>query len=193
MTGRSRNGTILSTVLWMLAGFAHGDGVQKLDQINVFGHYETAVGTSDAASSGYITPQLIDDRPLQRPGEVLEYVPGMIVTQHSGAGKANQYFLRGFNLDHGTDFATYLDGMPVNLRTHAHGQGYMDLNFMIPELVSRVEYFKGPYYSQQGDFATAVSANIQYADALPKNLAEISGGSYQYGRLLLAASPEVGP
>src|SRR5437588_10837819 len=106
MTARSRNGTIVSIVLWMLAGLAHGDGVQKLDQINGFGHYETAVGTSDAASSGYITPQLIDDRPLQRPGEVLEYVPGMIVTQHSGAGKANQYFLRGFNLDHGTDFAT---------------------------------------------------------------------------------------
>ena len=148
MTARSRNGTIVSIVLWMLAGLAHGDGVQKLDQINVFGHYETAVGTSDAASSGYITPQLIDDRPLQRPGEVLEYVPGMIVTQHSGAGKANQYFLRGFNLDHGTDFATYLAGMPVNLRTHAHGQGYMDLNFMIPELVSRVDYYKGPYFAQ---------------------------------------------
>jgi len=177
----------------MLAGSAHGDGVQKLDQINVFGHYETAVGTSDAASSGYITPQLIDDRPLQRPGEVLEYVPGMIVTQHSGAGKANQYFLRGFNLDHGTDFATYLAGMPVNLRTHAHGQGYMDLNFMIPELVSRIAYYKGPYFAQQGDFATAGSANIHYAESLPNTLAELGIGTEKYGRALLAGSPEFGP
>src|SRR5256886_15260999 len=193
MTARSRNGTILSIVLWMLAGLAHGDGVQKLDQINVFGHYETAVGTSDAASSGYITPQLIDDRPLQRPGEVLEYVPGMIVTQHSGAGKANQYFLRGFNLDHGTDFATYLAGMPVNLRTHAHGQGYMDLNFMIPELVARVDYYKGPYFAQQGDFATAGSANIHYAEALKTNLAEIGVGTEKYARMLVAGSPEFGP
>jgi outer membrane receptor protein involved in Fe transport len=177
----------------MLAGLAQGDGVQKLDQINVFGHYETAVGTSDAASSGYITPQLIDDRPLQRPGEVLEYVPGMIVTQHSGAGKANQYFLRGFNLDHGTDFATYLAGMPVNLRTHAHGQGYMDLNFMIPELVTRVDYYKGPYFAQQGDFATAGSANIHYAESLPNTLAELGIGTEKYGRALLAGSPEFGP
>ena len=177
----------------LLAGLAHGDGVQKLDQINVFGHYETAVGTSDAASSGYITPQLIDDRPLQRPGEVLEYVPGMIVTQHSGAGKANQYFLRGFNLDHGTDFSTYLAGMPVNLRTHAHGQGYMDLNFMIPELVSRIDYYKGPYFARQGDFATAGSANIHYAESLPNTLAELGIGTEKYGRALLAGSPEFGP
>jgi len=193
MTARKRTGTTLSVALWTLAGLAHGDGVQKLDQINVFGHYETAVGTSDAASSGYITPQLIDDRPLQRPGEVLEYVPGMIVTQHSGAGKANQYFLRGFNLDHGTDFATYLAGMPVNLRTHAHGQGYMDLNFMIPELVSRVDYYKGPYFAQQGDFATAGSANIHYAESLPNTLAELGIGTEKYGRALLAGSPEFGP
>ena len=177
----------------MLSASAHSDGMQKLDQINVFGHYETAVGTSDAASSGYITPQLIDDRPLQRPGEVLEYVPGMIVTQHSGAGKANQYFLRGFNLDHGTDFATYLAGMPVNLRTHAHGQGYMDLNFMIPELVSRVDYYKGPYFAQQGDFATAGSANIHYAESLPNTLAELEIGTEKYDRALLAGSPEFGP
>ena len=192
MTPRKRNGT-LSVVLWMLVGLARADGMQKIDPINVFGHYETAVGTSDAASAGYITPQLIDDRPLLRPGEVLEYVPGMIVTQHSGAGKANQYFLRGFNLDHGTDFATYLAGMPVNLRTHAHGQGYMDLNFMIPELVSRVDYYKGPYYAQQGDFATAGSANIHYAESLPNTLAELGIGTEKYGRALLVGSPEFGP
>src|SRR5438552_5314750 len=172
MTARSRNRTTLSIVLWMLAGLAHGDGVQKLDQINVFGHYETAVGAMDAASAGVITPQLIDDRPLLRPGEVLEYVPGMIVTQHSGAGKANQYFLRGFNLDHGTDFATYIAGMPVNMRTHAHGQGYTDLNFMIPELISRIDYFKGPYYAAGGDFSVAGGANIHYFESMKRNLVE---------------------
>jgi outer membrane receptor protein involved in Fe transport len=193
MTARKQTGTTLSLALWMLAALARADGLQKIDPINVFGHYETAVGTSDAASAGFITPQLIDDRPLLRPGEVWEYVPGMMVTQHSGAGKANQYFLRGFNLDHGTDFATHLAGMPVNLRTHAHGQGYMDLNFMIPELVSRIDYYKGPYYAQQGDFATAGSANIHYAESLPNTLAELGIGTEKYGRALIVGSPELGP
>lgn len=98
-------------------------------------------------------------------------MPGLVVTQHSGAGKANQYFLRGFNLDHGTDFATWVAGMPVNLRTHAHGQGYTDLNFIIPELVERVDYFKGPYYAQLGDFASAGAAQMFYSDRLKQNLA----------------------
>ena len=119
------------------------------EEIVVTGHYENAVGTSDAASAGRITSQLVEDRPILRPGEVLELVPGLVITQHSGAGKANQYFLRGFNLDHGTDFLTTLDGVPVNLRTHAHGQGYTDLNFLIPELVQRVDYFKGPYFASR--------------------------------------------
>src|SRR5205085_12629070 len=104
------------------------------EEIEVRGHYENPVGASEAASAGKVTSQLVEDRPILRPGEVLELVPGLIITQHSGAGKANQYFLRGFNLDHGTDFLTTLDGMPVNLRTHAHGQGYTGLNFLIPEL-----------------------------------------------------------
>ena len=117
------------------------------EQIEVVGHYLNEVGTSDSASAGTYTSELIEDRPLLRPGEVLELVPGLIVTQHSGAGKANQFFLRGFNLDHGTDFATYVEGVPVNLPTHAHGQGYMDLNWLIPELISRADYWKGPYYA----------------------------------------------
>ncbi|TMA42974.1 MAG: Plug domain-containing protein, partial [Deltaproteobacteria bacterium] len=107
------------------------DHTHYTEEIQVTGHYENAVGSSDAASAGRITRQLVEDRPILRPGEVLELVPGLIITQHSGAGKANQYFLRGFNLDHGTDFLTTLDGMPVNLRTHAHGQGYTDLNFLL--------------------------------------------------------------
>src|SRR5262245_39177423 len=104
-------------------------------RVHVIGHYDNGIRTSDAASEGTITATLIANRPALRPGEILEFVPGMIVTQHSGDGKANQYYLRGFNLDHGTDFATFVDGMPVNMRSHAHGQGYTDLNFLIPELI----------------------------------------------------------
>src|SRR5262249_5679435 len=121
------------------------------EDIQVVGHYLNDVGSTDSASAGSYTRELIEDRPLLRPGEVLELVPGLIVTQHSGAGKANQFFLRGFNLDHGTDFATYVEGVPVNLPTHAHGQGYMDLNWLIPELISRTDYWKGPYYAENGD------------------------------------------
>jgi TonB-dependent receptor-like protein len=134
----------------------------------------------------------VADRPILRPGEVLELVPGLIVTQHSGAGKANQYFLRGFNLDHGTDFLTTLDGMPVNLRTHAHGQGYTDLNFLIPELIQRVDYFKGPYFASKGDFASAGAADIQYAESLSHVLVELTGGNFRYGRALFAGSPDLG-
>jgi carboxypeptidase family protein/TonB-dependent receptor-like protein len=116
---------------------------------------EDLVGIAQAASQGAIMAKQLDERPLMRDGEVLETVPGVIVTQHSGEGKANQYFLRGFNLDHGTDFASVVAGIPVNLPTHAHGQGYSDLNFLIPELVTGVQFSKGPYYADQGDFAMA--------------------------------------
>src|ERR1700737_1124843 len=161
------------------------------EEIQITAHYENAVGNSEAASAGTITRELVEDRPILRPGEVLELVPGLVITQHSGAGKANQYFLRGFNLDHGTDFATTLDGMPINLRTHAHGQGYTDLNFLIPELVQRVDYYKGPYFASKGDFASAGAADIHYATSLPKNLVELTGGSFLYGRPLFAGSPQL--
>ena len=179
--------------LFLASWAAHGQEIQKIEPVEVTGHYENRVGTTDAASAGVITPQLIDDRAILRPGEVLEYIPGMIVTQHSGAGKANQYFLRGFNLDHGTDFDTYVAGMPVNLRTHAHGQGYTDLNFLIPELVSRIDYFKGPYYAAQGDFATAGGARVSYFRTMTRNLTELTAGTYEYGRALLVGSTALGP
>mgnify|MGYP000336118066 CR=1 FL=1 len=121
---------------------------------------------------------------------VLETVPGLIVTQHTGDGKANQYFLRGFNLDHGTDFATFALGMPVNLPTHAHGQGYTDVNFLIPELISGVRYRKGPYSVQQGDFAAAGSASIEYVRTLPGAFAEVGLGGNGFRRLLAADSAE---
>ena len=117
------------------------------------------VGLARSASEGVVPGVQLEGRPVLRAGEVLEVVPGLIVTQHSGDGKANQYFLRGFNLDHGTDFATRIDGVPVNMPTHAHGQGYIDLNFIIPELIGRVVYQKGPYYAEDGDFGSAGSAS----------------------------------
>ncbi|MGK5065906.1 TonB-dependent receptor [Janthinobacterium sp. RT4P48] len=160
--------------------------------VRVAGHYDNAVGTSDAASQGVITTELIVNRPALRTGELLEFVPGLIVTQHSGDGKANQYFLRGFNLDHGTDFATYVDGMPVNMRTHAHGQGYSDLNFLIPELVQRIDYKKGPYFAGEGDFASAGSARIRLADKLPQGQASLSIGQHGYLRGVVADSLDAG-
>jgi len=162
-------------------------------QVRIIGHYENAVGTSDAASQGTITPQLIEARPMLRPGEVLEYVPGVIITQHSGDGKANQYFLRGFNLDHGTDFLTTIDHMPVNLPTHAHGQGYSDINFLLPELVSRIAYKKGPYFAEEGDFSSAGVADIDYYTTMPKGIASLGLGSNGYRRAMAANSFDAGP
>jgi len=153
---------------------------------------ESLVGIAQSASQGAVTARQLDARPLMRSGDVLEAVPGVIVSQHSGEGKANQYYLRGFNLDHGTDFATTVAGMPVNMPTHAHGQGYSDLNFLIPELVSGVRYSKGPYFADQGDFATAGAANIDYVSALDRPLIRVAGGGKSYTRALVAAWPKLG-
>src|SRR5262249_15280107 len=111
---------------------------------------------------------------------------------HSGEGKANQYFLRGFNLDHGTDFALWLDGMPVNMRTHGHGQGYADLGFVIPELMRQLSYRKGPYFADEGDFSAAGATRLDYVDALDRDLALVSGGSFGYARGLYAGSTPAG-
>jgi outer membrane receptor protein involved in Fe transport len=150
------------------------------------------VGVAQSASQGAITARQLQTRPLMRSGEVLETVPGVIISQHSGEGKANQYYLRGFNLDHGTDFATTVAGMPVNLPTHGHGHGYSDLNFLIPELVSGVQFSKGPYFADQGDFATAGAANINYMNALEHPIVDVGGGGQGWGRALAAASRPVG-
>ncbi len=150
--------------------------------------YDNAVGSSDAASQGVVRSEDLQNLPLLRPGDALDTVPGMVVTQHSGDGKANQYFLRGYNLDHGTDFATFIDGVPVNMPTNAHGQGYADLNFLIPELVQRINYGKGPYFAEEGDFASAGSAKIQYRNSLERNLCDLTVGAFGYRRALLAGS-----
>ena len=130
------------------------------DDIVVLGRWDNPLGCTSSASQGVVGAAELDARPRLRTGEILEVVPGVIVTQHSGSGKSNQMFLRGFNLDHGTDFATWVDGMPVNLPTHGHGQGYTDLNFLIPELVERLEYRKGAYYAEVSDFSSAGAAYL---------------------------------
>ncbi|CEG08640.1 TonB-dependent hemoglobin/transferrin/lactoferrin receptor family protein [Afipia felis] len=134
----------------------------------------------------------INDRPVTRPGEVLEVVPGLIVTQHSGEGKANQYFLRGYNLDHGTDMAITVDDMPVNMRSHAHGQGYADLNFLMPETVNGMRIRKGPYYADEGDFSSAGALHLDLIDRVSKGFAEATFGSFGYRRVFGMNSAKVG-
>jgi hypothetical protein len=153
---------------------------------------ESLIGVAQSATQGVVSPHQIENRPLMRAGEVLETVPGVIISQHSGEGKANQYYLRGFNLDHGTDFATTVAGVPVNMPTHAHGHGYSDLNFLIPELIAGVQFNKGPYAAEEGDFSTAGSSHIRYVNALDKPIARLSVGGDGWRRLFVAASPEVG-
>jgi len=164
----------------------------RMEEIVVFGRTENLVGIADSPSEGAVGGEQIRERPLLRPGEIAETVPGVIVTQHSGSGKANQFFLRGFNLDHGTDFATYLEGVPINMPSHGHGQGYTDLNFLIPELVERVDYRKGPYHAESGDFSSAGEARIEYVRKLERSIAHVEGGSFGYLRGLLASSRPLG-
>jgi TonB-dependent Receptor Plug Domain len=149
---------------------------------------QPAANPASAASEKIITHDQINAVPATRPGEVLEVTPGLIVTQHSGEGKANQYFPRGFNLDHGTDLAITIDGMPANMRTHGHGQGYADINFLIPELVQSVLVRKGPYSADEGDFSSAGSVHIDYVNKIDRAFADVSLGSYGYRRALVAGS-----
>nr|WP_316217738.1 TonB-dependent receptor [Bradyrhizobium sp. SZCCHNR3003] len=144
------------------------------------------------ASEVVISGEEINARPATRPGEVLEAVPGLIVTQHSGEGKANQYFLRGYNLDHGTDLALFVDDVPVNMRTHAHGQGYADLNWLMPETIGRVDVRKGPYFADEGDFASVGSVHIGLVDSVPKAIAQMTAGSFGYRRFFGMDSVHVG-
>ncbi|MET3496309.1 TonB-dependent receptor [Variovorax boronicumulans] len=159
-----------------------------LPQIDIVGPRDAAIGSADSASEGAVERESFQTRPKLRPGDIVEAVPGVVATQHSGDGKANQYFLRGFNLDHGTDFSVTVDGMPVNMPTHGHGQGYADLNFLIPELVSGVRYRKGPYFAESGDFSLAGSAALDYFSVLEAPFAEVTLGSSNFKRLLAAGS-----
>jgi outer membrane receptor protein involved in Fe transport len=153
---------------------------------------DTSALQPTAASAIRFSGEQVNAVPFSRVGEALEVVPGLIVTQHSGEGKANQYFLRGFNLDHGTDLSIFVDGMPVNMPTHGHGQGYADINFLIPELIQSVDVRKGPYFADVGDFSSAGSVAINYLNKLPKNFAEVTFGSFGYRRGLAAGATAVG-
>jgi outer membrane receptor protein involved in Fe transport len=140
------------------------------------------------ASQMTVTGAELNARPVTRPGEIVEAAPGLIVTQHSGEGKANQYFLRGYNLDHGTDLAITVDDMPINMRSHAHGQGYADLNFLMPEVVNSLDIRKGPYFADVGDFGSAGALGISLIDGTPKRTATLTAGSFGYQRLFGMAS-----
>ena len=165
---------------------------QTLEPVVVTGRAEDLTGIAGAASEGRVGQAQFETRPFLRPGEVLEVVPGVVVTQHSGTGKANQYFLRGFNLDHGTDFSSFVDGVPINLPTHAHGQGYMDLNWVIPELIEYVTFRKGPYYADVGDFSSAGTAAFHLVKTLPEGLAKVGIGQNDYYRVLVAQTLQLG-
>jgi len=165
---------------------------QELQQIEVIGRQVNLVGNALSASEGRVSRNELAQRPLLRTGDVLETVPGLVATQHSGSGKANQYFLRGFNLDHGTDFATSIDGMPINMRSHGHGQGYTDLNFIIPEMLEEIEYRKGSYYADVGDFSGAGAARMSSRDSAMPGEISVALGEYGFGRLLLTGGLDSG-
>jgi hypothetical protein len=160
--------------------------------VDVQGREDDLAGIAESATQGTVGAKEIEDRPILRSGEVLETVPGLIITQHAGGGKANQYFLRGFNLDHGTDFAVFLDDMPLNLPSHAHGEGYADMNTVIPELVQRVNYEKGPYYADVGNYGSAGSAHLEFFKTLPENFFQVEGGMYGFARGVFGVSQKLG-
>ena len=164
----------------------------ELAPVTVQGSRNSVIGEAATANEGVVTQKQLEARTVYRPGEVLEATPGLIVSQHSGEGKANQYYLRGFNLDHGTDLRTTIDGMLVNKRTHSHGQGWTDLNFFIPELATELDYRKGPYYAAEGDFASAGAVSVQYADTLESGIASFGIGQNGYARSLIANSVKFG-
>lgn len=173
------------------AAFAQTSLVE-LDPLVVQGRQTSLVGTASSPSQGIVGAEELAARPFLRRGELLEVIPGVVVTQHSGDGKANQYFLRGFNLDHGTDFSIGVDGMPVNLRSHAHGQGYADLNFIIPEMVRQIDYSKGPFFADVGDFSSAGAAEFRLVDRVAHPFANLSVGANNYARLVVAGTLKSG-
>ena len=143
-----------------------------------------------ASSQQFIPDKEYLMQPQGRPAQVLRLIPGFIAVEHSGgAGKADQYFLRGFDADHGTDVAFFTDGMPINLRSHAHGQGYTDLNFIIPETIEGVEVHKGAYLPEYGDFATAGAVNFRTRELVKEGVVQSAGGQFNTQRHLLMFSP----
>jgi outer membrane receptor protein involved in Fe transport len=186
MYNRNRALLGLAMVCTVTRVFAAGVPADDLDEIVVSAQKHGLIGRIESSSQGTVTRAQLETRPVLRTGELLETVPGLVVTQHSGDGKANQYFLRGFNLDHGTDLATSVDGIPVNLHTHGHGQGYTDINFVIPELLDRIEYKKGTYFADEGNFSAAGAVDLRYRSAMDDTLLSVTLGEDSYARGLLA-------
>lgn len=181
-------GLIAGCCTWSVAAEPAAD---ELQEITVTAERLGLLGTASTASEGIIVNEELQLTPAFRVAQLLETVPGLQVTSHSGEGKANQYLLRGYNLDHGTDLGTFVDDMPVNEPSHAHGQGYTDLNFLIPELATNVTYTKGPYYANEGDFATVGSVHINYLNALVPQISW-TDGTLIYQRLFAGGSVGVG-
>lgn len=184
--------------VFFYVGIAHAEDradiktADVLDEIVVSGRAIEQIGTAKSGSEGTVGYSDFEKRTISRVGDLVEVIPGLVATQHSGSGKANQFYLRGFNLDHGTDFAAFSDGTPINFRTHGHGQGYLDLNFIIPELTERLDFRKGPYFSDVGDFNAAATAAFKTYDALPTNIAQLGVGENNFRRGLLVTSLNVG-
>jgi outer membrane receptor protein involved in Fe transport len=195
------HGVIAGTLMMMCAASASvraevaadmdSNAPNSLHEITVTAQRLGLLGTASTASEGAIADQEIQLTPAYRPGQLLETVPGLIVTLHSGEGKANQFLLRGYNLDHGTDLATFVDDMPINQPTHAHGQGYTDLNFMIPELADGITYTKGPYYADVGDFGAVGSVRVSYRDTIPDQVSA-TVGTLGFQRVFTAGSTALG-
>lgn len=179
------SGVVMLSFLCVQPCYCHGS---LIEEVMVVGE-RTAKGRRDV-NQGSIAAEALEQSPRLRIGDVLEDVPGMMATQHSGSGKANQYFLRGFNLDHGTDFSSRIDYMPINMRSHGHGQGYSDLNFLIPELLHRIDYRKGPYFVDSGDFSGTGGVHMFSANLLPDSFS-LETGQFGYKRAVLVYSTEI--
>ena len=184
LTGTVAAATLLCGMACQAAAAEYAPAIEATQDIYVFGKRRNDIGIATSASEGTVSFAKFADRPLTRPGELVEVIPGMAATQHSGNTKANQYFLRGFNLDHGTDFTVSLDGVPLNLRSHGHGQGYLDLNGIIPEVVETIKYRKGPYYADLGDFSNAGGAAFETFRNGTPSYVQTTIGENGYGRLL---------
>ncbi len=192
MLSTTRAWTARCGLLWLVLVAVCADADDIVEELVVYGRAQQQIGVAHSASEGMVGYDDLRLSPLLRVGELVESVPGMVATQHSGTGKANQYFLRGFNLDHGTDFAVAVDGVPINLRSHGHGQGYLDLNFLIADLVETSVYRKGPYAAQVGDFSSAGSVAFSYYDRLDEALLQGVMGADGYRRGVAAGSRDVG-
>lgn len=185
----------IAPVLLFTVPTAHAAGLptDDLEEVVITAQRHGLIGKVESSTQGTVTRTQLETRPVLRTGELLETVPGLVVTQHSGDGKANQYFMRGFNLDHGTDLATSVDGIPVNMHTQGHGQGYTDINFVIPDLLDRIEYKKGTYYADEGNFSAAGAVDLVYRRKLDDAMLSLTVGEDSYARGLFAGSAAVGP